>query len=77
MHAAMSDTLDHVFRCSHVSLKGKQQKVLKEPFGRHNSMQNKPKPLQSLKKEESLRQLRSRGMYPDPELKPTKADLEK
>ncbi|KAK3700756.1 hypothetical protein QZH41_010938, partial [Actinostola sp. cb2023] len=75
MHAVMSDTLDHVFRCTHVSLKDKHKEILRGPFGRKHSLLKKPKPLKGLQKEELIGELHARKIYPHPDS--TKADLEK
>jgi len=75
MHAVMSDMLDHVFRCRHVSLKDKQQLILKGPSGRQNSLLKIPKPLQNLNKEELYSELRSREIYPDTDV--SKSNLKK
>ena len=76
VHAVMCDELDHVFRCKHISLHDKQNLVLGGPLGKKNSLAQKPKPLQGLKKEELQVELEGRGTVKDA-TRMLKPDLEK
>ena len=54
--------LDYVFRCPHISLKDRQQLVLKGPYGKANSLAKSNKPLQGLTKSNLIRELNASVM---------------
>ena len=55
--------LDHTFRCDWMSLKDRQNLVLRGRIGRRNSVKKKAKPLSRLTKQELIQELASRGIF--------------
>ena len=55
--------VDYVFRCPHISLKDRQQLVLKGPYGKANSLAKSNKPFQGLTKSNLIRELNARSIY--------------
>ena len=63
VHASRVFELDHTFQCKFVSLKDRQDRVLKGLIGRRNSVNKKSKPLSNLKKQDLIHELASRGIF--------------
>ena len=64
VHASRVFELDHTFKCKFVSLKDRQDRVLKGLLGRRNSVnKKKSKPFSNLKKQDVVRELGSRGIF--------------
>ena len=63
VHASHVFKLDHTFQCKFVSLKDRQDRVLKGLIGRRNSVNKKSKPSSNLKKQDLIHELASRGIF--------------
>lgn len=62
MHAIMSPALDYVFRCKHVSLGDKQEKITNTSLGKNNPNLKRPHPLKHLTKNELIIELTARNL---------------
>ena len=65
IHAARTYELDHAFRCPHITLKERQQAVLKGRIGLRRSLDLHPKPLANLRKEDLKTEVIGRGLEVD------------